>query len=112
MIAGNLCLTDAAKTSSPRHAVHDDLTVLGGGQRPFHCQPRHLPDNPGIRYKQHRKPLNMPTLALHAFITVLRLLLPHGLALTAQHFVRVVALARAEARWARMCVEECEHLSE
>jgi hypothetical protein len=51
----------------------------------------------------------MPTLTLHAFIAVLRLLLPHGLAPTAQHFVRMVALARAEARWARMCVEECEH---
>jgi hypothetical protein len=54
----------------------------------------------------------MPTLALHAFLAVLSLLRPHGLTLTAQHFVRVVALARAEARWARMCVEEYEDLSE
>jgi hypothetical protein len=38
----------------------------------------------------------MPTLALHAFLAVLSLLRPHGLTLTAQHFVRVVALARAE----------------
>lgn len=40
----------------------------------------------------------MPTPTLHAFIAVLNLVRPHGLALTAQHFVRAVALARTEAR--------------
>lgn len=50
----------------------------------------------------------MPTLLIDAFVATLGLLRPRRLSRIPQDIVRDIALARAQARWARLCVEEPE----